>query len=117
MKQLEKLLRKHVLEKLYALQNKAEKGKLWLQFNITNEIIDTIGEFLLQTAFGEINVSREEKVRIFIDGVEEDVSFPIGLRTVWNQSFEAKGSLYRIFLLDSLKDLCLTTEERNVCHN
>ena len=117
LKHLEKLLRKHVQEKLNALQNRAKNGKLWLQFNITNEVVDTIGEFILRAAFGESDVSLDEKVGIFIDGTEQDLSFPVGLRTVWNQAFMAKGSFYRIFLLDPLADWCLTTEERNIRHN
>ena len=69
-KHFEKLLRKLVLERLSSLQSKVKEGKRMVRFNITEEIIDTVGVFVLKAAFGETNVSQDEKVRIYIDGVE-----------------------------------------------
>lgn len=78
-----KLLRKLVLEKLQTLQGQVKEGKHLVQFSITEEILDTIGVFMLKAAFGEINVSGDEKVRIYIDGVEQTLSFTKGFCTVW----------------------------------
>lgn len=80
---VEKLIRKVVLERLQLLQSKAQEGKSSIKFNLTEEIAETIGFAILKTAFGECNISEDEKVRIYIDGVEKDVSFTIALRTVW----------------------------------
>jgi len=65
-----KLLRKIVLERLHTLQSKVKEDENSVRFNITEEILDTIGVFMLKAAFGEMNVSGEEKVSIYIDGVE-----------------------------------------------
>ena len=64
------LLRKLVLERLHTLQSKVKEGENSVRFNITEEILDTIGVFMLKAAFGQMNVSGEEKVSIYIEGVE-----------------------------------------------
>jgi hypothetical protein len=106
-----------VLERLHTLQNKNKEGKNLVKFNLTEEVIDTIGIFILKATFGDVNVSQDESVRIYIDGVEQIVSFPVAYRTVLRQTFEAKHSFYRYFLIDPLSDWCLTPEERRVRHN
>lgn len=77
-------MRKVVLERLQLLQSKAQEGETSLEFNLTEEIADTIGIAMLKAAFGECNISGDEKVRIYIDGIEKDVSFTLALRKVWD---------------------------------
>lgn len=113
-----KMLRTTVLQRLNAVQEKG-KNKNLLEFNLTDEIVDTIGIFTLQTYFGSSNVKIEaETVKIYNDsGIEETMSFSVAYRTVYRQTMSKFASFIRVFLLDPLTEWCLTPFERRVHHN
>lgn len=88
-----------------------------MYFNLTDEINDTIGTFVLKTIFGDKNVELEEKVRIYADGREQTMTFCAAFRTVFGQTMSKTASILRVFLFDGMSEWCLTPGERTVRHN
>ena len=112
------MLASTVIDRLKLLQEKAgSKNKL--EFSLTDEVIDTIGIFTLQTFFGKENAKVDaETVRIYDDnGLRKPMSFSMAYRTVFRQTMSKFESFLRCFLLDPLGEWCLTPFERKVRHN
>lgn len=51
-----------------------------MYFDLVDEVADALGTFALQTFFGEENVSLEETVRIYDEGVERAMPFPLAFK-------------------------------------
>jgi len=81
---LEKILRKVVLGKLEKIQAKVKEDKKLVYFNLTEEITDTIGTFVLKMIFGDANIDLDETVRIYIDGVEKSMPFSVAFRATFS---------------------------------
>ena len=57
------------LERLQKIQATVKENKKLVYFNLTEEIVETIGTFVLKTIFGDDNVTQNEEVSIIsIDG-------------------------------------------------
>ena len=119
LEQVRALLKRVTLQRLQRLQSSAKERKKLVEFNLTAELVDTIGIFALKVFFGEPNIDVEpDTLQIYNDaGTLETMSFSMAFRTVWRQKFSKLGSFVRLFLLDPLTDWCLTPYERRVQHN
>ena len=53
-------------------------------FNLTEEVVETIGTFVLKTLFGEANITNDETVSTHADGLQKTVPFSVAFRIVWS---------------------------------
>ena len=94
-----------------------KENKKLVYFNLVEEVVDTVGTFVLRIFFGEENAGFEETVKIYVNGREKSLPFPVAFREVFAQTMSKLASFPRLFLFDGLTDWCLTPFERTVRHN
>ena len=60
-----------------------KENKKLVYFNLVEEVVDTVGTFVLRIFFGEENASFDETVKIYVNGREKALPFPVAFREVF----------------------------------
>ena len=115
---LKNLIARVTEEKLKMLQSRAKAGEKRVNFNITDEIVETIGLFVLRLSFAEGVIDPRETISILVDGQLQTMEFNVAFRKAWVECFESKmANMLRCLLLDPLTEGCLSPSELRAWQN
>ena len=73
------------MERLEALQNKKKPNKKMVNFNLSEEVLETVHAIAMKMIFGDSIIGNEaDKVRIDMGGKLVEMSLPMAFRAVWS---------------------------------
>ena len=89
-----------------------------VNFNLTDEILETVHTVALKMIFGDSNIGlKTDAITIEVEARKEELSVPAAFRVAWVQHLNKSTSLMRLLLFDPLSDWCLTPNERQAKRN